>query len=341
MSHLTGNFSELTRTTRLFFMSVFKTSFTADCFTVVYLRSTDIYFSFIFTFKTFNINLEAKLSLSQRELAEARAGSASRASGGVALSGAEGGSTTVKTQLEFAQSRLRDTEEQLDETRGALKKAQVEAQSSKDTEKLAFQDGLTGLPNLHIVHRYMDFSHKQSRATNRSYSLFLIDLDGFRVLNDTFGREWGDALLKAVGERLAGMRGANHVFARHSQDRFLLLAADLLRPAAQKFVEDACKSLLGALAHPFEVQGEQIRLTGCIGIALGPDLLEDPKELFTRAELALERAKAQGAGSYFLYNESLQAKSQRQATYLRQMEHAIERNEFQAVFQPIFHLGKG
>jgi diguanylate cyclase (GGDEF)-like protein len=288
--------------------------------------------------------LEARLLESRRELAEAR--SAGPAAGVLgrkepAPPDAAGGSSTVRSQLEFAQSRLRETEKQLDETREALKKARTEAQASKDTEKLAFQDSLTGLPNRHIVDRYLDFSHKQARATSRAYSLFLIDIDGFRVLNDTFGREWGDALLKAVAERLAGMRGANHVFARHSQDRFLLLASDLLRPAAEKFVEDACKSLLGALAHPFEVKGEQIRLSASIGIGLGPGPVDDPKDMFSQAEVALDTAKARGPGSYFLHNEALLQKTQREATYLRQMEHAIERHEFHAVYQPVFSLSKG
>jgi diguanylate cyclase (GGDEF)-like protein len=291
--------------------------------------------------------LEAKLLESRRELAEARA--AGPVSAGLSLrdpAAVKGdpnasASATVRSQLEFAQSRLRDTEKQLDEAREALKKARSESASAKDTEKLAFQDTLTGLPNRHIVDRYLDFSHKQAKSGNRAYSLFLIDIDGFRVLNETFGREWGDALLKAVGERLAGMRGANHIFARHSEDRFLLLAADLAKPAAEKYVEDACKSLLGALAHPFEVKGEQIKLTGSIGISLGPTASDDPRDMFSQAEVALNSAKARGVGSYFLHNEALLQKAQRDAAYLRQMEHAIERDEFQAVYQPIFNLNKG
>ncbi len=301
--------------------------------------------------------LEARLLESRRELAEARSGggaskglslresstgSVSGSSGAAsASSSGEVNSPTLKNQLEFAQSRLRDTEKQLDETRAALKKAQGDAVSAKDTEKLAFQDTLTGLPNRHIVDRYLDFSHKQARSTGRAYSLFLIDIDGFRVLNETFGREWGDALLKAVAERLAGMRGANHIFARHSQDRFLLLAADLAKPGIEKFVDEAARSLLGALSHPFEVKGEPIKLTGSIGVVLGPGLAEEPRDTFNQAEAALASAKARGIGSYFVHNEALGQKAQRDATYQRQMTHAIERDEFVAVYQPIFNLNKG
>lgn len=287
--------------------------------------------------------LKTRLLESRQELAEARASAPPAvASSPTSASGSDTLTISpIKSQLDFATNRLRETEKQLDEARAALRKAQNDAVSSKDTEKLAFQDSLTGLPNRHIVDRYLDFSHKQARGGNRAYSLFLIDLDGFRVLNETFGREWGDALLRAVAERLNGMRGANHIFARHSQDRFLLLAADLMRAGADKFVVDASKSLLGALAHPFEVKGESIKLSGSIGIALGPGTLEDPRHMFLQAEAALDTAKAMGAGSYFLHNDALLQKAQRDHTYMRQMAQAIERQEIHAVYQPVFSFARG
>ncbi len=255
---------------------------------------------------------------------------------------AEPASGAVKSQLDLAQSRLRETEKQLDSVRVALKKAEGDAVAAKDTEKLAFQDSLTGLPNRHIVDRYLDYSFKQAQSYQRSVAICLIDIDGFRVLNETFGRDWGDILLKAVGERLAGMRGSNHVFARQSQDRFILLAANLERATITTFVRDASQSLLDALAYPFEIKGESISLTGSIGIALSQGSpKETPAGLLRQAETALEQAKIRGIGQFYVHDENLGQKAQRDATYLRQMMQAVERGEFQAVYQPIFHLGKG
>lgn len=287
--------------------------------------------------------LENKLIESRRELSEAK--SAGSGSGGLSLrlpNGAgESASSTVKSQLEFAQSRLRETEKKLDEARAALKKAQADAQSAKETEKLAFQDSLTGLPNRHIVDRFLDFSHSQAKSTGKNYALFLIDVDGFRVLNDTFGRDWGDALLRAIAERLSGMRGKNHIVARHSQDRFLLLAGDLLSNAVTGFLSEAARALLDALAHPFEVKGESIKLTGSLGISVGPGRSDDFKDLLPQAEIALENAKSLGPGTYVVYSDGLAQKAQRDQVYLRQMEHAIARHEFQNVYQPVFNLNKG
>ncbi len=250
-------------------------------------------------------------------------------------------SKTLQQQLDFAQNRLRETEQKLDKTREELKQEKVQNQSSKEAEKLAFQDTLTGLPNRHMVNRYLDYSHKQANQLDRAVALFLIDIDGFRVLNETFGQEWGDQLLKAVGERLAGMRGGTHIFARHSQDRFILLAANLEKAGAAKFVEEASRSILDALAYPFDVLGESITLTGTSGASLGPTPGDELMLIMKNAERALQSAKAKGVGSFHLFDESLRQVVQRDVAYKRQMEHALSKDEFQAVYQPVLDLNRG
>lgn len=250
-------------------------------------------------------------------------------------------SQTLQQQLDFAQNRLRETEQKLDKTREELKQERAQNQASKEAEKLAFQDTLTGLPNRHMVRRYLDYSHKQAHQLDRAVALFLIDIDGFRVLNETFGQDWGDKLLKAVGERLAGMRGGTHIFARHSQDRFILLAANLEKAGAAKFVEEASRSILDALAYPFDVLSETISLTGTIGASLGPTPGDDIMLIMTNAERALQSAKAKGIGSFHLFDDSLRQVVQRDVAYKRQMEHALSKNEFQAVYQPILDLNRG
>lgn len=249
-------------------------------------------------------------------------------------------SKTLQQQLDFAKNRLRETEQKLDSTIDELKKERAQASSSKEAERLAFHDTLTGLPNRHMVARYLDYSLKQAASLDRALALFLIDLDGFRVLNETFGQDWGDQLLKAVGERLAGMRGGTHIFARHSKDRFVLLAANLEKVGAVKFVEDASKSILDALAYPFDIAGETIKLTGTIGASLGPTPGEETS-LYKNAERALTSAKTRGVGSFHLFDDSLRQMVQRDVAYKRQMEHALSQDEFQPVYQPILDLNKG
>lgn len=282
--------------------------------------------------------LRQELTRAQEEAAKARVAAAQPATNpGLSESDL---STPVKNHLDLLKSRLTETEKKLDQTRAELKAEQAKTQGNKESERLAFQDSLTGLPNRHMVDRYLAYAHHQSSTTGRSIGLFLIDIDGFRVLNGTFGREFGDSLLKAVGERLNSMRGASHLVARHSQDRFVLLAADIERPASRGFAEQASKSLLEALAYPFEVKGTSVHLTGSIGASLGP-LGDDSRELYLLAETALGAAKRQGTGRYHLFDETLKQSLAQETLYTKQMHHAVEKDEFRALYQPIYNLQKG
>jgi diguanylate cyclase (GGDEF)-like protein len=250
-------------------------------------------------------------------------------------------SSSVKNQIDFLKKRLSGTEQKLDETKSLLEKERTQNQSSKEAEKLAFQDNLTGLPNRNMVERYLNYTHHQAQATGRVVGLFLIDVNGFRLLNETYGREWGDSLLKAVGERLNGMRGASHLVARLGQDQFLLLAADIEKPSTSTFVQEASKSLLEALAYPFEVEGEEVKLTGSIGVSLGPLEGNSSSELFEHSVRALETAKRKGVSQFALYDDKVRLARQRESMYSQQMAHALGKDEFKPVFQPVFHLGKG
>ena len=263
--------------------------------------------------------------------------------GALKLKGADSGEqdVAIKNQLDFAKNRLKETEAKLDQTKAELDAERNAHKASKEAERLAFQDSLTGLPNSHMVLRYLDFLHKKAQSTRKAMGYFLIDLDGFRVLNDTFGKSWGDLLLKAVGLRLNGMGGGSHIFARHSHDRFVLLAADLDPTGARKFIDDASRSILEAIAHPFDVEGEKVNLTASVGAALGPEPGADSKALFQYAEIAVNRAKAKGGGDYCFYDDRLREALVRDVQYKRQMGLALEKDEFEVVFQPEWNLRKG
>ena len=250
----------------------------------------------------------------------------------------EGLSLSVKSQIDFLTKRLSDTEKKLDQTVAQLKAEQSKNQSSKESERLAFQDSLTGLPNQNMIRRYLDYARQQASTSGRAIGLFLIDLDDFRMLNAAYGRDWGDALLKAVGERLNGMRGGSHMVARHSQDRFMLLAADLERGQLSSFVDQASRSLLDALAYPFDVRGEQVKVTGSVGIGIGPVQGDNPEQLYLQAEQALKEAKRSGPGRYSLFDDRMAHSLKTENTYKSQMAHAIEKSEFKAAYQPVYDL---
>ena len=283
----------------------------------------------------------ATLEASEEKLKEQlNGGGDSRATGG-APADEDTLSISVKTQIKFLEKRVADTEKKLDAANAQLQKEQAQNKSAKETERLAYQDTLTTLPNRNMIDRYLSYAHQQSRSSGRSLGLFLIDIDGFRYLNNTFGRDWADELLKAVGQRLNSMRGASHLVARKGQDQFILLAADIENKAAPTFCQEAARSLLEALAYPFDVSGQEVKLTGSIGASLGPLEGDSSLGLYEHSMMALEQAKRRGTSQFVLFDESVRQKEQKESVYAKQMEHAIEKDEFKAVFQPVFHLGKG
>jgi diguanylate cyclase (GGDEF)-like protein len=255
-------------------------------------------------------------------------------------SSGEGLSLPVKSQIDFLTKRLKDTEQKLDQSLAQLKEEQAKNQSSKESERLAFQDALTGLPNMNMARRYLNYAKQQAVSGGRATGLFLINLDGFRVLNTTYGREWGDELLKEVGKRLNGMRGGSHMVARHSQDHFMLLAAELDKTQIKSYVEQASKSLLEAVSYPFDVAGEQVKVTCTIGVAVGPVQGDHPDQLYLYAENALRTAKLDGPGRYAMFDERLKQSLKQDSTYKTQMAYAIEKDEFIAVYQPVYSLSK-
>lgn len=282
----------------------------------------------------------AELEDRQRHLKEELLSARERllSGGGQSQSSGESLSGAAKSQVDFLAKRLKETEQKLDQAHARLKEEQALTQSSKESERLAFQDALTGLPNVNMIRRYLSYARQQALTGGRAIALFLIDLDGFRVFNTTYGREWGDELLKAVGERLNGMRGGSHLVARHSMDRFMLLAADLEKAQLKSFLEGASRSLIEALSYPFEVKGEQIKVTGTIGISLGPAPEENHDTLYRQAEIALEAAKRDGPGRFVTFDDGLKQSLNQEATYQKQMAYAIERDEFSAVYQPVYSM---
>ena len=154
------------------------------------------------------------------------------------------------------------------------------------------------------------------------------------------GREWGDELLKAVGERLNGMRGGSHMVARHSQDHFMLLAAELDKNQLKTYVDQASRSLLEAIAYPFDVKGEQVKITCTIGIGVGPIQGDNPDQIFLQAESALQSAKLDGPGRYAMFDDRLRQSLKQESTYQTQMAYAIEKDEFIGLYQPVYSLTK-
>ena len=234
------------------------------------------------------------------------------------------------------------------------------------TERLAFYDVVTNLPNRRLFYDRLAQALAQRRK-GEALAVMFLDLDDFKNVNDTFGHDAGDVLLQSIAQRLAGVVRHGDTLARWGGDEFVLavqlngtknnVAADDC--AVDNFVADNCAEdncakdncaadaaavadkLLEVLAEPFLVSGRALQVEGSIGIDL---LYAQPKsadELVKHADIALYRAKALGKNSYQFFTPELQRHLQARLELERDLRGALQRHELTLDYQPRFDLETG
>lgn len=205
-------------------------------------------------------------------------------------------------------------------------------------EHLAYYDALTNLPNRIVFRNYLPLALAQARRSGRMLSLMFLDLDQFKSVNDKLGHAAGDALLKAVAERLQECLRETDIVARLSGDEFAILQANLPRPGGS--VELAQK-ILRQLAKPFSLEGRQVHISTSIGITLFPLDQAEPDQMMRNADLALYRAKKLGRNRYQFFSPQLNAELLQRQRLEEEMRQALVRHEFLLYYQPQIAIPSG
>ncbi|MCA9790526.1 MAG: EAL domain-containing protein [Candidatus Eremiobacteraeota bacterium] len=242
----------------------------------------------------------------------------------------------ARTQVNWLQSRL--TETKLDATVADLKQEKAAAANAKETQRLAFEDNLTGLPNLNILKKYLEFALQQASRYNRVVALMVMDLDHFRVVNETMGHQAGNELLRAVATRLKELVRNSDVLARRGEDEFALLLSEIEGRNPGPLVMGTAERILEALSYPFTVQGQRFHLGASIGISLYPSDADSSEALLNQAETAMYQAKDEGRGRICVYTGEFKRWRQHQQSLEGQLRTAVEKNEFFVVYQPVIQL---
>ncbi|HWG85900.1 MAG TPA: sensor domain-containing diguanylate cyclase [Deinococcales bacterium] len=178
--------------------------------------------------------------------------------------------------------------------RDVTERVETERIQRELTERLkqqACHDPLTGLPNRVLFQDHLGIAIEHAKRRGESLAVAFLDLDGFKLVNDTLGHQAGDVLLTKVARRLQGCTRAGDTLCRMGGDEFLLLAPGLRDPAG---AERAAQRLLDSLARPFLISGREVRVSASIGISLYPDDTTDSDSLLRDADRAMYRAKAAG-----------------------------------------------
>ncbi|CAN5902286.1 hypothetical protein BH23ACT11_BH23ACT11_24430 [soil metagenome] len=202
----------------------------------------------------------------------------------------------------------------------------------------ALHDPLTGLPNRLL---FMDrLKHALARLTRSesSVAVLFVDLDNFKLINDSLGHELGDRLLVEVAGRFQeALRSADTV-ARLGGDEFTILLDPIAGLGeAARVVERITESL----QEPFQVEGHEVFVTASIGVALGSKGGEGPQELLRNADMAMYRAKGSGRGRFEVFESSMTAGLQARLTLENDLRRAIERDEFVLYYQPQLEFENG
>jgi diguanylate cyclase (GGDEF)-like protein len=202
-------------------------------------------------------------------------------------------------------------------------------------EHQAFHDPLTDLPNRHLfLNRLGRALQRTRRRRGRKAAVLFLDLDGFKVVNDSLGHEVGDLLLTVVAQRLGRCLRPEDTLARFGGDEFVVLIEALDDPAEAVRVAER---ITEELRWPFIVEGRELYVTASIGISLGDARTHDPDALLREADTAMYRAKGEGEG-FRVFDPSMYERAFRRLEVENDLRRAIEREEFVVHFQPIVRL---
>jgi diguanylate cyclase (GGDEF)-like protein/PAS domain S-box-containing protein len=200
----------------------------------------------------------------------------------------------------------------------------------------AQHDPLTDLPNRTLFRELVQRAITQTtRVGSPGYAVLFIDLDGFKLINDTHGHVAGDRFLKAIAKRLHSHLRPGDVLARLGGDEFGVLAHNV------ETTDHVCAiagRLQEALAEPFLINGQRTRGAASIGIVVGTAQSRSVDALLRDADIAMYRAKAAGRGGYELFDPDMHTAALKQLTFETELRRAIERNHLTVFYQPIVQL---
>ena len=203
---------------------------------------------------------------------------------------------------------------------------------------LATHDALTALPNRAMFGELLTLSIRNARRYGRDFAVLFVDLDRFKVINDTLGHEAGDKLLQQVAERLAGTVRASDVVARLGGDEFVVLVQEV---SEAHQAETVARKILAALARPAYVAGQEIRVTASIGICLYPSDAQDEPTLMKNADIAMYRAKEEGKNTCKFYSAKSNSHSFERLALETSLRRGLERGEFSLHYQAKVDLRGG
>ena len=204
--------------------------------------------------------------------------------------------------------------------------------AEEELTRRATHDMLTGLPNRALIRERLGQALQRSRRNGLSVALLFVDLDGFKLINDTHGHAAGDELLKSVAARLIEQVRPGDTVGRLSGDEFVVLCEQVEQPVSMSVLATRINDIL---RQAISFQGNDLFVTASIGVAIGIGSTHSADDLLRYADTAMYAVKERGRDGWQFFSENLQNVARQRLNITHGLRLAIERNEFSPRFQPI------
>lgn len=265
----------------------------------------------------------------------------------------EGKDLSVRLKRQNIDDELTDVSNEINGMLGALERSQLflsksESALKKAIEKLqdevlehektqeqikyiAYHDTLTGLPNRNLLNELLVHSITLAERNNKCMAVLFLDIDGFKMINDSKGHGMGDQILQEVAERLLKTLRKSDVIARHGGDEFIVIIEELDNCSG---VELIANKIINCFQEPFHLENQDYFLTTSVGVAVYPADGQTPDMLIKNADIAMYKAKENGKNQYLFCTPVMKDVANEMMELSTNLYRAIEKNELELYYQP-------
>ena len=204
--------------------------------------------------------------------------------------------------------------------------------SEQEISRLARFDSLTGLPNRALMRQTLDEALRNAARRHKGCTLFLIDLDRFKNVNDTLGHPIGDALLRQVAQRLTSVMGDHGQVGRLGGDEFMAVLPGTVETG---LLESLARTLIEQVSRPYLIEGNRVTIGASVGISIGDPGRACADSMVRNSDLALYAAKGDGRGKHCFYEAAMHSEASDRQLLESDLRQALDKNEIWVAYQPI------
>lgn len=213
---------------------------------------------------------------------------------------------------------------------GLMRDITAKKKAEKRIEFLAYHDTLTRLPNRAKFMKCLEETFDEAQKNNNPFAILFLDLDRFKIVNDSLGHQAGDQLLIEVAKRLTRVVGEKGIVSRLGGDEFTIILNHIRK---KEDVHQLIDEIFVSFQHPYQFNGENIMITASIGVSFYPDHGSDIHTILCNADSAMYRTKEEGKNNFFVYNDKVPVHSKERLFFEQELHQAIERKQLEVYYQ--------